>query len=243
LEGGAGKKKILVVASDESLRHFCHEALRRAGYGVELASDIHSALLSLKSSLYDLVISDIEVPALDGIDLYISILKKHPYLKNRFIFIAGDSSADLSSFLKFVQIGYILKPVRVTELLSAVGRVSSIPEPCLRSGFLENRREGRFTWGSNCVAVDGALSGPFSAILADISRYGMRIRFRDGSLIPQTEVSVEIDTETLRFRRDARVAWLKGAGWGGYEAGLKFSEPFPVSSVIMLAQGAAPVSN
>lgn len=242
MEDGAGKKKILVVASDASLRHFCHETLGRAGYGVDLVSDAHAALQSLKSYCYDLVVSDIETPTLDGIDLYISLLKRHPYLKDRFIFIAGDSSAELSSFLRFVQIGYILKPVRATELLSAVGRVSSGTER-LSSGFLENRSEGRFKWGSSCVAVEGALGERFNAILADISRYGMRIRFSDASLIPQTEVSVSIDAEALRFRRSARVAWLKGAGWGAYEAGLKFSEPFPVSSAIMLAQGAAAVSN
>ncbi|MBI5587014.1 MAG: response regulator [Deltaproteobacteria bacterium] len=125
MAGDINRKRILVVAGDETVRHFCRASLAPDLYHVELVSGMHEALGSLRSVPYDLVISDIEVPKLDGIDLYIIILKKYPYLKNRFLFIIGDCSTDLPSFLSYVQIGYLAKPIKISELIEAVGKAAA----------------------------------------------------------------------------------------------------------------------
>lgn len=233
--GDINRKKILVVAGDEQVRHFCREALSHEGHSVELAAGTHEALGSLRSSTYDLVISDIEVPRLDGIDLYISILKNHPYLKNRFLFIIGGGSTDLTSFLSYIQIGYLSQPVKRSELIEAVGKAVAGEGPSGGSNFLEKRREGRFKMEADCVVGPSPALSPFEVRSLDVSTFGLKVRCKEDALIPHTEVSASIETERLRFERNATVAWFRPVGGGVYEAGLRFTEPLPVTSMIKFA--------
>lgn len=242
--GEIKRKRILVVAGDEGVRNFCREALAHDGHSVELAAGMHEALGRLRSSSYDLVISDIEVPRLDGIDLYISILKNHPQLKNRFLFITGDGSADLKPFLSYIQTGYISQPVKRPELIEAVGKALAGEGTAGRSNFLEKRREGRFRMEADCVVGKTPALGGFKVRSLDISTFGLKVRCgEEDALIPRTEVSVTLGAEPFRFERRARVAWKRPAGAGAHEAGLRFAEPFPVTSVISFAGGCGAGSN
>lgn len=243
LGGDINRKRILVVACDEGVRNFCCEALTHDGHSVELAAGMHEALGRLRSSSYDLVISDIEVPRLDGIDLYISILKNHPYLKKRFLFITGDGSADLKSFLSYVQTGYITQPVKRSELMEAVEKAFTGDGTAGGSNFLEKRREGRFRMEAECVVGQNpALRGSRVRSL-DISTFGLKVRCGEDALIPRTEVSVTVDAGLFRFERKARVAWKRPVGGSAHEAGLRFTEPFADASIISFAGGCGAGSN
>lgn len=111
------KKRVLVVDDDSSIRALCAEALGLAGYAVDKASNGSEALKNLSWLQYDLVISDVEMPVLDGIGLYRSILREHSYLKDRVLFITGSVTDDKLTTLEFMKRKYLLKPFKVSHLL------------------------------------------------------------------------------------------------------------------------------
>ena len=63
------KYRILVVDDEESIREFFEIMLKREGYEVLTASNGREGLEALKASPVDLVISDIQMPEMSGLDL------------------------------------------------------------------------------------------------------------------------------------------------------------------------------
>ena len=61
--------RILLAEDDESLRRFLAKALERGGHEVHAVGDGVSALTALLSNRFDLLLADIVMPAMDGIEL------------------------------------------------------------------------------------------------------------------------------------------------------------------------------
>ena len=70
-------KKILVVEDNKSLRLLYHDELAKAGYEVILAADGKEALKQLDTAEPDLVILDIVMPVMDGMEALGRIIRKH----------------------------------------------------------------------------------------------------------------------------------------------------------------------
>src|SRR5437868_8734481 len=63
------KIKILVVDDERGLCAGIQEALNREGYRVEAANDAHTALQMISDRLYNLVLSDMKMPRMSGLEL------------------------------------------------------------------------------------------------------------------------------------------------------------------------------
>src|SRR5688572_590427 len=63
---GGPRQVVLVVDDEELVRNFMRRVLAGAGYGVVSASNGQDAMVILKSSAVDLVITDIRMPGMDG---------------------------------------------------------------------------------------------------------------------------------------------------------------------------------
>ena len=87
-----GVKKVLIVDDYRSMRYLCSHVLEGAGYMVEVACDGLDALERLKSAHFDLVVTDIEMPKVDGISLYNNAVRLDPAFRDRFVFMTGNSS-------------------------------------------------------------------------------------------------------------------------------------------------------
>lgn len=118
-------KRILVVDDDARIRALCSEALILTGYLVESASNGREALDMLNNSAYGLVVSDISMPEIDGITLYLDASRTNPNLKDRFLFITGHASGDAISRLDTMKKKYLLKPFKIVDFLSAVDKLMS----------------------------------------------------------------------------------------------------------------------
>jgi CheY-like chemotaxis protein/anti-sigma regulatory factor (Ser/Thr protein kinase) len=70
--------RILVVDDDPDIHVLLNSILAKAGYGVENASDASRALAFLESSRFDLVLTDVHMPGLDGIELLQRIHARSP---------------------------------------------------------------------------------------------------------------------------------------------------------------------
>ncbi len=118
--------KILLVDDDEIVRAVCLEFLAGAGYSVQTAINGLDALKKLEGSAFDLMILDINMPKLDGIDLYNSAIKEYPYLKDRCLFITGDLSGELETVSVILQMesSVLKKPFTKKDFLLKVDLLS-----------------------------------------------------------------------------------------------------------------------
>ena len=93
------------------------EALSYQGYQIDTASNGRSALESVQSEHYDLIVSDLKMPDIDGEKMYHEVRKLQPDLATRIIFLTGDTvSHGARSFLESTGNHWFSKPFNVTEL-------------------------------------------------------------------------------------------------------------------------------
>lgn len=74
-------KTVLVVDDEPSVREFVERALQHAGFDVTAAEDGNAALQALSRQTFDLMLTDIVMPDLDGIALALKVAKDHPRTK------------------------------------------------------------------------------------------------------------------------------------------------------------------
>jgi two-component system NtrC family sensor kinase len=88
---------------------------------VETAANGIAALEKLAQRSYDLIVSDMRMPELDGPSLYREVAQRHPDLLRRFIFVTGDSlSHETSEFLEQTGVVTFEKPFESEKLRKAV---------------------------------------------------------------------------------------------------------------------------
>jgi DNA-binding NtrC family response regulator len=107
--------RILIVDDNKDLRDILQEYLDDQGDLVDGASDGNDALTRYRAVPYDLIITDLNMPGTNGIDLIKQIKEQNDMTE--FIIITGYASLD--SAVEAVKIGafdYIVKPFRMEEL-------------------------------------------------------------------------------------------------------------------------------
>jgi CheY-like chemotaxis protein len=114
---------ILVVDDEPEMAQMLAEILQRVGHKVETAGDGQEALERLGRQTYDLVLSDLRMPNLDGPGLYNAVAEKHPDQLGRLMFITGDTLAPhVTAFLAQTPVNFIEKPLNPRAVQEAVER-------------------------------------------------------------------------------------------------------------------------
>ena len=111
-----GNRTVLVVDDDHAVLETLGNLLKTSGYQVELAANGHEALARLMATDFEVVLLDIRMPDISGLDLFPQIREAHPDAAV-IMFTAVD---DVSTAVEAMQQGasdYITKPVRLQELL------------------------------------------------------------------------------------------------------------------------------
>jgi DNA-binding NtrC family response regulator len=112
-------KSILIVEDEETLRESIKRIFTREGYAVEGAESAEKALSILETSMYDVIISDIILPGMDGIELLTKVREQIPDQ----IFIVVTAYASLDTSVKALRAGaydYIMKPIIHEEIKQIV---------------------------------------------------------------------------------------------------------------------------
>ncbi len=111
--------KILLVDDDSSVRRVLQFKLQKKGYDVETAVDGLNALQTLKKKSFDLLLSDIRMPKIDGIEL----LRKAKSIQKNIKVILITAHATVTQAVEAVKLGafdYITKPFEDEELFKAI---------------------------------------------------------------------------------------------------------------------------
>jgi two-component system response regulator PilR (NtrC family) len=109
------KIRILVVDDELSMREFLSILLEREGYEVAVAASAQEALRIMESALFDLVLSDVNMPGLSGIDLLARIKENSP--ETAVLMLTAFSAADQAvEAMKLGAYDYICKPFKNEEI-------------------------------------------------------------------------------------------------------------------------------
>lgn len=115
---------ILVVDDEQGMRDFLKILLKKEGNYVDTASDAEVALKLLKKNTYDLVISDIRMPGMSGLDLLSKV--KDQYQNLPVIMITAFASPDDAvSAMNSGAFDYISKPFNLDEIKSVIESATS----------------------------------------------------------------------------------------------------------------------
>jgi two-component system NtrC family sensor kinase len=108
---------ILVVDDEPAILQFLTRVLTEEGHRVETVANAADALERFKSTSYSLILLDIKLPEVSGIELYQSIQKTAKSLTRRVVFITGDvMGANTKDFLARTKALYITKPFDTEQL-------------------------------------------------------------------------------------------------------------------------------
>jgi CheY-like chemotaxis protein len=114
----AHSARILVVDDDAMVLALLAAVLTLAGYDVDTAVNGHDALDRIAARSYDVIVSDLYMPNLDGVGLYRALEGRRPELLRRIAFVSG--TTELPTFQRFVAetgVPLLHKPFNIEDLL------------------------------------------------------------------------------------------------------------------------------
>lgn len=113
--------KTVLVADDElSIRKLYQRELQREGYNVVFATNAQEAILKARETVPDLVIMDIRMPGMDGLEAMGRILEENNEVP---VVINTAYSAYKDSFLSWCADAYVTKSSDLTELKETIRNI------------------------------------------------------------------------------------------------------------------------
>jgi len=117
-------KKILVVDDEMGIRHLISELLEGEGFEVKAAKDGQESLDEMEREDFDLVITDIQMPRLDGLAMLEAM--KRAGRKEKIIIMTGSGLAmDLPNEEMPMVVSRLQKPFRMSNLLDVVSAANA----------------------------------------------------------------------------------------------------------------------
>jgi two-component system NtrC family sensor kinase len=125
------RRRVLIVDDEADIAEILEEIVDGEGHVVELASNGRDALARLASGDFDLVLSDLIMPEMDGPALYRELRETRPHLADRLVFITGDTLSEAAQrFLAEAKRPVIEKPFIPDDVRAVVrGMLSAEPGP------------------------------------------------------------------------------------------------------------------
>jgi len=157
-------EKILVVDDEDIIRDTISVVLKKEGYIVDEAENGLVAFNKVQENFYDLVITDIEMPEMKGIEL----LERSSKAQSNASFIIITAYGSLDTAIRALRSGandYILKPVEFDELLIKINRLFETRRLILENQMLRREVQRDFDY-SNFIGKSPAMKRIFDIISA-----------------------------------------------------------------------------
>jgi two-component system NtrC family sensor kinase len=127
------RTRILVVDDEPLVAGLIAEVLTTDGHEVHTAGNGREALEKIAARSYDLIVSDLRMPELDGVGLFRELERTQPALLRRLVFVSGTMEpAEYASFLEETKAPVLSKPFQVKDLQQLVRQIlcqTGGPEP------------------------------------------------------------------------------------------------------------------
>lgn len=232
------KSKILIVEDDRSLAEILEYNLRKAGYDVSRAHDGRDGLNQAQLKLPDIVILDVMLPVLDGLEVC-KRLRSGPETKNVLILMLTAKGEEADQLIGF-SVGaddYVIKPFSIRVLLERIKAlqrrttVSSDPSVDLvtRFGVTVDRRRHRVTVHGEVMDLTKSEFRLLDTLIRQPGRAFDRSELIDAALGEDTlvlERTIDVHIRALRRKMEGKVDVIETVRGVGY----RFKEPSSDSS-------------
>ena len=142
--------RIAVIDDEEPVRNLIRTALERENAKVDLFADSQTFMDRAVFADYDLILSDLLLPVLSGIDLLFEVKSRAPTVP--FVMISGQASvSDAIEAMKAGAADFLVKPFRVQSLLDVVARVAPRTPQRAVSGVWKREKVQNFAVGHSPV--------------------------------------------------------------------------------------------
>jgi two-component system response regulator HydG len=161
-KGSKSRGRVLVAEDDEGARNGLARLLRSEGFEVDLAEDGIRALEQLQATAPDVLVTDLHMPGLDGLQLLDQAREAIPEL----IVVMVTAFADVDTAVLAMQKGaehYLTKPVQIDELLVVVDRALERRRLELEATELRSRLKERLSF-DNIIGSSPAMQAVFDVI-------------------------------------------------------------------------------
>lgn len=112
-------KKVLLVDDEKGLRYLLSDVLTSKGFEVRMAKDGQESLDQLRNRRFDLVITDIQMPRLDGIEM-LKVMKKAGRKEKVIIMTGNPTDRRLSGSDMPKVVSHLEKPIQIDAFLETV---------------------------------------------------------------------------------------------------------------------------
>lgn len=116
------EESILVVEDSEPMARLM-EAIFGKNAAVEIAVNGEEALRKANEKHYDVIISDIRMPVMNGIEFYEKLSQRIPDARERFLFHSGNPSSDQIRFFEKNNLRFLEKPAAVSTIRKSVREI------------------------------------------------------------------------------------------------------------------------
>ena len=116
-----GRPRVLVVDDEAGIRDLLGKALALAEFEVDAVPDGRTAVSKLRAATYDLMITDLKMPGMDGLTLIREARQLSPTLPV-VVITAYSSEASAIAAIDLGVTGYLTKPFRITKILATAAK-------------------------------------------------------------------------------------------------------------------------
>ncbi|MFO7719726.1 MAG: ATP-binding protein, partial [Gillisia sp.] len=116
-------KNILVVDDESSQLALSKELIKSVGMNCDTAADGEEALTKLAKREYDLVLTDIQMPKVDGFQLVKAIKENPKYAQTPVLAVSGRTNVSADEYAAAGFTGNIIKPYKPSDLLMEIGKI------------------------------------------------------------------------------------------------------------------------
>jgi CheY-like chemotaxis protein len=225
-QGWMVDKSVLIVDDEEKVVFFLRESLEELGrdFTIGTARSAEEALQKIETHPYDLVISDLRMPGIDGLELLEQIREKHP--QTRFVLMTAYGSDEVEARAQSLDVfDYITKPFHVSDLLDVARHaLTDTPETGRGLSLPDDRMEAsnkalsnlRFEVGAQCVV----LADIRGQILCEV---GLTQGLETGTFIPLVADGLTTVSRMAQYLRDEKtfnLTFYEGKEYDIYYAGV-----------------------
>jgi two-component system, NtrC family, nitrogen regulation response regulator NtrX len=148
--------KILVIDDERAIRNTLKEILEYEKYQVELAENAKQALELIKSSDFDLILCDIKMPEMDGLELLPHLIETHP--DTPVVMISGHGNIDTAvEAIKKGAYDFIEKPLDLNRLLITIRNAMDKSKLVNETKKLRKKVDQKYTIIGNSPAINHIL--------------------------------------------------------------------------------------
>ena len=126
---GHRKNRILIIEDNRSLAEIV-AMIFEDDHDVEIAENGSIALNKVSNTYFDAVISDIEMPVMNGVEFFYQALNICPSIRDKIVFCSGSSKEAHQRFIEKFRLKYLPKPYNSDEIRNIVNEIiheTSVP--------------------------------------------------------------------------------------------------------------------